>query len=221
MSDWPYTRGLYAITVAELAEDDTRLLQLVQAALEGGVRLIQYRDKQADAVKALRQARLLVSLCEDYGALLLVNDNVALAKASKAHGVHLGQQDGCLRDARRYLGVHSIIGRTCHNSLLLAEQAALDGADYLAFGRCFSSHTKPDAPATSLDIFARTAHLGLPRVAIGGITPENSQQVLAAGADMIAAAQGIFGAPDPIRAVQDYLIRFTTSHPLTPAICEA
>lgn len=210
-------QGVYAITDNQLLHDDTQLFDAVEAALRGGLACLQYRDKQADASKALRQARGLAELCRDYATRLIINDDVALAKASCADGVHLGQSDGNLRHAREYLGSHTLIGRTCHSSLQLAEQAAAEGADYLAFGRCYPSVTKPGAPAARLSIFAQSAHLGLPRVAIGGInTPAKAAEIQAAGAELIAAVEGIFAHPDPEQAVKAYqqalaLSSFTSS----------
>jgi thiamine-phosphate pyrophosphorylase len=204
MAEKTMLTGIYGITDARLMPDDTSLQEKVEAALQGGLKLLQYRDKTADASKALRQARLLADLCRQYDCLLIINDDPELARASLADGVHLGQGDGCLRHARELLGTHALLGRTCHGSLALAHQARQDGADYLAFGRCFPSTTKPLAPATGLGIFAEARTLGLPCVAIGGITPELAGQVANAGAHMIAAVEGIFGAPNPALAVRQY-----------------
>lgn len=209
-------QGVYAITDTCLMPDDTRLQELAEAALRGGLQLLQYRDKSADASKALRQARLLADLCRSYDCLLIINDDPVLARASEAQGVHLGQDDGVLLHARELLGADAIIGRTCHNSLALAQQAAQEGASYLAFGRCYASGTKPHAPATSLDIFKQARTLNLPLVAIGGITPERAPQVIQAGANLVAAVEGIFAAEDPQQAVQDYhRAFFAPSSPLS------
>lgn len=198
-------KGIYAITDQQLLRNDTQLFTAVESALKAGLVCLQYRDKEADASKALRQARGLADLCRQYQCLFLINDDVQLAKASQADGVHLGQGDGSLQEAREVLGYQAVIGRTCHNSLQLAEAAAAEGADYLAFGRCFPSSTKPSAPATSLAIFTQAAHLGLPLVAIGGInTPQRAVEARAAGAQMLACIEGIFAQPDPEQAVRDY-----------------
>lgn len=196
--------GVYAITDPLLLPDDTRMQEQVEAALRAGLDLLQYRDKTADASKALRQTRLLADLCKNYDCLLIINDDPELARACEADGVHLGQGDTSLLHARELLGKHRLIGRTCHNSLQLAELAARQGADYLAFGRCYPSNTKPDAPAAPISIFQQAQHLQLPCVAIGGITPQGASTVVQAGASMIAAIEGIFAAPNPCQAVQAY-----------------
>ncbi|WP_404416008.1 thiamine phosphate synthase [Marinospirillum sp.] len=207
-------QGIYAITDSHLLPDDTQLFDAVEAALRGGLACLQYRDKQADASKALRQARVLADLCKNYSTPLIINDDVQLAKACLAEGVHLGQDDGSLLHAREFLGRQALIGRTCHANLELAEQAVAEGADYLAFGRCYPSQTKPFAPAARPEIFARAAHLGLPLVAIGGInTPARAAAIQAAGAELIAAVEGIFAQPDPEEAVRNYHQALENSYP--------
>lgn len=188
-------RGLYAIT------DDTllsgRLLPAVQAALEGGCRVVQYRTKQADDAQHIREASDLRMLCHDYGAVLLINDNVLLARAVHADGVHLGQDDMSLQEARHWLGEEAIIGVTCHSTFALAETARAGGADYVAFGRFFGSSTKPSAPLAPLSVLAETRmRLTCPVVAIGGITLDNAGSLVEAGADMLAVVAGLF-APCP------------------------
>lgn len=202
MLNQQYLRGIYAITDANLLPDDTRLQEAVEAALRGGIRLLQYRDKTADASKALRQTRMLADLCLSYECQLIINDDPKLAKACEAAGVHLGQGDANLRHARQFLGPQAIIGSTCHNSLQLAITAAEQSANYLAFGRFFSSTTKPYAPAANLSIFKLAEYLGLPTVAIGGINLEQAPIFAKAGASMIAAVAGIFAQPCPEEAVR-------------------
>lgn len=197
--------GIYAITDSHLLPSDRQLFSAVEAALKGGLACLQYRNKQADASQALRQARGLAELCRDFATPFIINDDVLLAKACDADGVHLGQGDGSLAAARETLGRGAIIGRTCHNSLDLARQASREGADYLAFGRCYPSSTKPSAPEAPLSIFSQAAHLGRPLVAIGGIhSPERAVAARAAGAQLIAAVEGIFAQPDPEAAVRSY-----------------
>ena len=213
------TPGIYAITDAQLMPEEQLLYSRVESALKGGLALLQYRDKTADASKALRQARELASLCKSYNTLLIINDDPYLARACAADGVHLGQGDGCLSHAREFLGTNKILGRTCHNSKELAEQAAQEGADYLAFGRCYASATKPSAPAAPLSIFSQTAHLGLLRVAIGGInTPERAQEVCRAGANLVAAVEGVFAHKHPEQAVLNYHQALRASFPNSPSI---
>lgn len=202
MRNQQFLRGIYAITDAHLLPDDTHLQEAAEAAMRGGLKFLQYRDKTADASKALRQTRLLADLCLSYECQLIINDDPELAKACEAAGVHLGQNDGNLRHARELLGKEAIIGSTCHNSLQLAITAAEAGASYLAFGRFFQSLTKPNAPAASLGIFKQAEHLNLPMVAIGGISLEQVPILAKAGACMIASVAGVFAQPCPEEAVR-------------------
>lgn len=185
-------RGLYAITDSQLLAG--RFLSHVEAALEGGVRLLQYRDKSDDAARRLREAEGLMKLCERYGTQLLINDDAELA-ARLGVGVHLGQTDGPLTPARALLGRQAIIGSTCHASLELAAQAASEGASYVAFGRFFNSVTKPGAPAANVGLLEQArAQVKLPIAVIGGITLDNAAPLVAHGADLLAVIHGLFGA---------------------------
>lgn len=188
---------LYAITDSQLLSGDA-LLTGVAAALKGGCKLVQYRDKSADHARRLFEAKHLLALCNQYQAQFLINDDVELAKKIGAHGVHLGQGDTNPVAARIMLGSRAIIGITCHDSLALAQQAIKDSANYIAFGRFFSSNTKPDArPApVSLISDARKAFSNTPIVVIGGITLDNGKQLLDAGADMLAVCHSLFAADD-------------------------
>ncbi|KPM58415.1 thiamine phosphate synthase [Pseudomonas monteilii] len=185
-------RGLYAITDSQLLAG--RFLSHVEAALEGGVCLLQYRDKSDDAARRLREAEGLMKLCERYGTQLLINDDAELA-ARLGVGVHLGQTDGPLTPARALLGRRAIIGSTCHASLDLAAQAASEGASYVAFGRFFNSVTKPGAPAANVQLLEQArAQVKLPIAVIGGITLDNAAPLVAHGADLLAVIHGLFGA---------------------------
>lgn len=184
--------GLYAITDSKLTPPAT-LIASVEAAIRGGAVMVQYREKTAPAPERLAQARNLQSLCAKAGVLLLINDDPELAKRVGAAGVHLGQTDGSAEHARDLLGDDAIIGITCHADPGLAETAANAGADYLAFGRFFTSSTKPDAPAAEPGILAQAKRLGLPVTAIGGITTENGELLIRAGADLLAVVGGLFG----------------------------
>lgn len=189
--------ALYAITDSVLMPEN-KLITGVSAALSGGCRLVQYRDKSNDHIRRFNEAANLLALCHLYDAQLIINDDIQLAKAVGAHGVHLGQADGNPRAARALLGKNAIIGVTCHDSLTLARQAVKDGTDYVAFGRFFSSNTKPDAPPAPLSLLndARRELGSTTIVAIGGITLENAQQVLNAGANLLAVSHNLFAAPD-------------------------
>lgn len=207
--------GLYAITDSALLPDDL-LLPSIEAALLGGCVLVQYREKELPRPERLRQACALNELCREYSVPLIINDDPALALAAGAAGVHLGQNDGAVAEARKLLGVDAIIGVTCHGQRELAELAAAQGADYLAFGRFFTSSTKPDAPPASMDILSETSNSGLPRTAIGGVTVENGEALIRAGADLLAVVGGLFGGtPEQVEAKARAFTRlFTRHHPL-------
>lgn len=197
-------RGLYAITDATLGD---QLLSAVSAALAGGARVVQYRDKLATGLSRAqwaieqsrrhREASALLALCRQHHVPLLINDDIELAANIAADGVHLGQSDSDIATARERLGSEAIIGATCHNRIDFAQKAINDGATYLAFGTVFTSSTKPNAihcPLATLS--AAKAQFRLPLVAIGGITPDNVRQVIHAGADAVAVISSLWQAPD-------------------------
>lgn len=186
--------GLYAITADDT--DTAQLLADVEAALSGGARILQYRNKRVHGAAALEQAQQLQALCTRYAVPLIINDDVALALAVDAAGVHLGIDDGDIRAARQQLGADKIIGASCYNNLALATQAARLGADYVAFGACFPSATKPDAPRAEPQLFRQARDLGLPIVAIGGINLDNAASIITAGADAIAVIGALWQADD-------------------------
>lgn len=189
--------GLYGLTDTDLMPSDTAMLEQVEAALRGGMRLLQYRDKSTDGARRLRQALALLELCHSYDCPLLINDDVKLARASGANGVHLGQGDGSVAAAREYLGRKALIGQTCHNSLALAQRAVALGADHVAFGAFFPSATKPNAQPAPLSLLAEArSELNVPVVAIGGISVDNAHQVLETGADLVAVVHALFTADD-------------------------
>ena len=186
-------RGLYAITDSTLLAEG-RLLPYAEAALRGGARLLQYRDKSDHDARRLREAEALHELCERYGAKLIINDDAELA-ARLGVGLHLGQEDGSLSAARALLGRRAIIGATCHASLDLAEQAVANGASYLAFGRFFDSNTKPGAPTATLGLLEQARRqFSLPIVAIGGVTLEKAPELIARGASSVAVIHALFAA---------------------------
>ncbi|WP_437882742.1 thiamine phosphate synthase [Pseudomonas sp. LRF_L74] len=194
-------RGLYAITDSSLLADG-RLLPYVEAALRGGARLLQYRDKSADAARRLREAEALLKLCERYGAGLIINDDAELA-ARLGVGVHLGQSDGSLDAGRALLGRKAIIGSSCHADLGLARQAEAQGASYVAFGRFFNSLTKPGVPTATLELLAEAKqNIGLPIAAIGGITLDTAPALIAQGASLLAVINALFAAPSAAEVEQ-------------------
>jgi len=194
--------GVYAIT-PETA-DTGRLLAQVEAALAGGVAAVQYRDKSGDIARRHEQASELAALCHRFNVPLIVNDDLRLADLADADGVHLGRDDGSLREARIILGKGKFIGASCYQSLDLARAAQAAGADYVAFGSFFASPTKPAAGrADAALLHAATQALAIPIVAIGGITPTNAPALLDAGADSLAVLSALFDAPDIRAAAHD------------------
>jgi thiamine-phosphate pyrophosphorylase len=203
-------RGLYAVTSEAICCSPTDLLAAVTQALTGGAALIQYRDKKHDALTRERNAHALLGLCHQHGALLIINDDVELALASGADGVHLGAADAPLAAARARLGALAIIGVSCAGSLPRALAAQAGGASYVAFGRFFDSRTKPDAPPAPLGLLAEARpQLRIPLCAIGGVTPQNASALIERGADMVAAVEGVFGAADIEAAARGYAQFFT------------
>lgn len=187
--------GLYAVTPDEPRTDI--LLRKVGQALAGGAAALQYRNKAATAALKLEQGRALAALCRAAGATFIVNDDVALALALDADGVHLGAEDGDLAEARRRLGPGKLLGASCYDRIELAAAAVQAGVDYLAFGSVFSSVTKPAAVRAPLALFSEAKRrFGLPLVAIGGINLQNAVQVFAAGADAVAVISAVFDAGD-------------------------
>ncbi|MBU2712278.1 thiamine phosphate synthase [Zooshikella harenae] len=188
-------KGLYAITDEHLLPP-SQLIPLVDAALAGGTQVLQYRNKLGNSDLRFQQALALKKLCHHYHIPLIINDDVKLAQTIGADGVHLGQSDRSITQARHTLGNQAIIGATCHASMELAEQAVSQGADYVAFGRFFASKTKPEAPTASFNILANIHTLDSPSVAIGGITVENASQLIAQGISMVAVVHDLFAAED-------------------------
>ncbi|GLQ44951.1 thiamine-phosphate synthase [Dyella lipolytica] len=188
-------RGLYVITDGPRAD----LAETVEQALIGGARLVQYRDKTHEPMRRQKEANTLLALCREYAVPLIVNDDIDLARIIGADGVHLGEADDSVANAREVLGPNAIIGMSCYDSLERAQEAARQGASYVAFGAFFASPTKPLARRAGIELLRQSATLGIPRVAIGGITPDNGALLVEAGADYLAVISAVFGAPD-IRA---------------------
>lgn len=206
--------GLYAITPD--AQDGVALCDMVSAALRGGVRLVQYRNKSASAERRAEQARALVVLCRPFGARLIVNDDPQLAALCGAWGVHLGAGDATPGQARQVLGPKALIGVSCYSSVERAVRAQAEGADYVAFGSFFPSTTKPEATPAPLSLLKQArAAVALPVVAIGGITAHNAAHVIEAGADAVAVAHGLFGVADVERAAR-HLIEIVATAPKRP-----
>ncbi|NOU41865.1 MAG: thiamine phosphate synthase [Methylotenera sp.] len=185
--------GLYAITPDEQNTDV--LVAKVEAALQGGIKMLQYRNKLANHKLQTQQARALLALCRQYHVPLIINDSITLCLTLDADGVHLGADDGNLSEARAKLGADKIMGASCYNRFDLAVSAQQAGADYVAFGACFTSSTKPHAPVASIALFETAKkQLNIPTVAIGGINLENAPTLIHAGASSIAVINAIFSA---------------------------
>jgi thiamine-phosphate pyrophosphorylase len=195
-----WTRGVYLVTREE--PDTARLAAVVGAAIDGGVVLVQYRDKSTDAERRRRQAELLRAITSAAGVPLLINDDVDLARAIGADGVHLGRDDAGIEIARAALGPAAIIGVSCYSDVDRARRLAAAGADYVAFGSMFPSTTKPAATRAPLSVLKEAAGLGVPRAAIGGIDATNAGMLVAAGADLLAVIGAICDAADPRSATR-------------------
>lgn len=196
---WP-GRGLYAITDGPRPD----LLEVVAHALAGGARLLQYRDESADASRRHAEATALVQLCQGSDVPLIIDNDIDLARTVGAQGVHLSGTDDDIDAVRAELGEHAIIGVSCRGSLQRAQVAARAGASYLSFGTFFLSPTKPLAPRVSIDLLRQSAALGVPRVAIGGITSDNGAALVEAGAEYLAVISAVFGATDVRTSAQRF-----------------
>lgn len=199
--------GLYAIT-PDWA-DGARLLAVSAAILRGGCRCLQYRNKAAAPGQRATQAAALRALAREHDAVFIVNDDVELARAVDADGCHLGADDGDLAAARARLGPHRLLGVSCYQDIGRAEAAVAAGADYVAFGTCFASPTKPAAARADLALFAAARNLGVATAGIGGITRANAAEVIAAGADMVAVISDLYLAPAPEAASRAFCQLFT------------
>ncbi|MEP7187208.1 MAG: thiamine phosphate synthase [Rhodanobacter sp.] len=198
-------QGLYAVTDGPRAD----LLEVVSQALAGGARLLQYRDNTEDKARRQTESTALRELCHRFGVPLIIDNDVELALAVAADGVHLSGDDVEIDAARAALGPRAIIGMSCHDSLQRGEDAARAGASYISFGAFFASITKPLAPRTHVDLLRQSAAFNVPRVAIGGITPDNGAALVEAGADFLAVVSALFAAND----VRSAAYRFASLYP--------
>lgn len=195
--------GLYAITPDE-ADTDV-LLAKVEAALQGGVSVLQYRNKLASHKLKTQQARAIQSLCQQYKVPFIINDSVKLCMTLDADGVHIGADDGNIAEVRARIGADKLLGASCYNRFDLALSAQQAGASYVAFGACFASSTKPNAPVAGVELFKQAQEqLKVPAVAIGGITLKNAHFVINAGASAIAVINAIFSQDDVKSTTQQF-----------------
>ena len=201
-------KGLYAITDEQLMSKKD-FAQKSEAALQGGARIIQYRDKSNDTQKRFQQASLLTSLCRQYDAICIINDDIELARSVAADGVHLGRHDISITRARQILGDDTIVGISCYDDIELALAAEKNTADYVAFGAMFTSKTKPDAINTDLEIISRAKQkLSIPVCTIGGITDKNIDRLIQQGTDMAAVINNLFATDDIKKAATILSQRF-------------
>ena len=199
----PVSNGIYAITDCENLTDD-ELIKKSEDILNVGVSFFQYRNKETNQQKKKNLAQKLQALCQRYNTPFIVNDDVMLAKELSADGVHLGQDDEDINNARETLG-SKIIGISCYNDLNRAKIAEENGADYVAFGSVFPSITKPNAKKASIELLKEAkSSLTIPIVAIGGITPENGKQLINANVDFLAIISGLYSSPDAANATRAY-----------------
>jgi len=214
--------GLYAVT-PDLA-DTALLATLVDAALDGGATLVQYRNKSAGAALRREQARRLAEVCAVHGRPLIVNDHAALAQSIDGAGLHVGGDDyadfDALQALRVALGAGRLLGVSCYRNVDRARDAAAAGADYVAFGSVFASTTKPAAPNATLATFGAARGLGVALVGIGGITHDNLPSLVDAGADAAAVIADLFAVPDPavVRARARALARAFANRPSHPSM---
>ena len=202
-------RGLYAIT-AEADVDPSRLAKRVGEAIAGGAALVQYRAKDRTNAERRAAASALLEVCREREIPLIVNDDPVLAAEIGADGVHVGRDDGGVREARRIVGDRCIVGVSCYDRLDLAVAAADDGATYVAFGSFFASPTKPHAVAAPIGLLSDArAKLDVPIAVIGGITAGNGAALIEAGASFLAAIGGVFGEDDPEHAARGYAALFS------------
>lgn len=200
-------QGLYAITDPELM--GTNLIAKTEQAILGGIHILQYRNKTAPIKQQEYEAQALAELCNKNNVLFIINDNIELTLKVNADGVHLGQQDSSIQQARKLLGENKIIGVTCNNQVKLAQEAQTQGADYIAFGRFFNSHTKPSAPHAELSLLREADKLiTIPVAAIGGITPEFAPLLLKEGVNMLAVIHAIFAQKDILNTTRQFVELF-------------
>jgi thiamine-phosphate pyrophosphorylase len=202
--------GLYVITPD--SRDSEALIARVRAALGAPLGALQYRNKLADAGARAHEARVLARLCRARGVPFIVNDDLELALEVDADGVHLGREDGDLAMARARLGT-KLLGASCYNELERAHAAIAAGADHVAFGSVFPSATKPRAARAPLEIFAAARALGVPLVAIGGVTLHNAREAIRAGADLVAVISDLFDAADIAARARAYARIFEEEKP--------
>lgn len=199
--------GLYVITDKKLIPRQ-RFIETVEKALRGGASILQLREKDTPADEVIKLGKALLTLTRKYEVPLIINDSVELAKTIGADGVHLGEDDLPLAQAREALGRDKIIGVSCYGNIERGLYAERDGADYVAFGTPYFTPTKPERDPTPFDVLREAVSKikSIPIFAIGGINPENADSVMETGVDGIAAITAVFGADDPEKAARELAV---------------
>lgn len=201
----PQLGNLYLVTNSDAFENEDEFLDAVAAALSGGVKVVQLREKTAPAKKIIELGRKVKQLCAEFGAVFIVNDRVDIACVLEADGVHLGQDDMSVEDARKILPQGAIVGVSTH-APEQAQKAVADGADYIGTGPVFTTPTKPGRASVGLDYIKWSAqNIDIPAFAIGGIDLDNVEQVLDAGAKRVAVVRAVINAKDPAKAAQTFI----------------
>jgi len=197
---------LYGVTGSFESEEE--LFYVYEEALKGGMKIVQYREKKASFDVTLRRARRLRSIAKHYGALLIINDFIEIAKEVNADGVHLGQGDESVSKAREVLGKSKIIGKSTH-SLEQAVEAQKSEIDYMAIGPVFSTPTKPGTQAVGLEMVKKVKNIAkIPLVAIGGIDEKNITRVIGTGVDIVAVVRAVFSSKNPKESVISLRAKF-------------
>lgn len=205
-------RGLYVITPDTLDPVEVLSVQVAKA-IRGGAVMVQYRDKRHRGTELTTRIEKVRGVCKLARIPFILNDDPLLARRCDADGVHIGQHDTSIEEARRVLGKTKIIGVSCYDSLALAKNAQSMGASYVAFGSFFPSRTKPQARRASIALLQEAKlRLAIPIVAIGGIKPRNAMALISAGADMLAVIDGVWGQADAERAARSYSRLFRTQN---------
>jgi len=215
MEGKPSVKGLYLVSDARYTGKG-HFFRIIEECFKAGVNVFQYRDETERYEERVRMARKLREMTRQYGLPFLINNYATLTEEVGADGVHIGSEDTSIEVLRKALGDKAILGVSVHGSLELAKKMEEMGADYVAFGSCFKSPTKPQAPVISLSILREAKQvLKIPVVAIGGITPKNVKMVLETGVDAVAVISGILASPHPARAVRlfkEALASLTPTH---------
>ena len=196
--------GLYLVTDDRL--DANELIRRLEAALQAGADVVQFRDKREDLAAKAEIGRRVAASCRAAGALFIMNDDPELAAELDADGIHVGQDDASPAEVRRIVGPNQIVGLSCSHLPETDAAAANPDVDYIGFGALFLTPTKPDAEPAGPDMLVEARkRVTFPIVGIGGITAANLGQAFAAGADSVAVVSAVFSAPDPAAATRGLL----------------